>query len=47
MRRVRRYGITNSGKTFTMQGDEAEGGILTRSLDIIFNSIHSCVQHCC
>eukprot|EP00911_Craspedida_sp_UC1_P000017 UC1_evm1s14 len=33
------YGMTNSGKTHTMQGTEQEGGILTRSLDTIFNSI--------
>eukprot|EP00052_Salpingoeca_macrocollata_P024644 m.221415 g.221415 ORF g.221415 m.221415 type:complete len:898 (-) comp22289_c0_seq5:168-2861(-) len=35
------YGITNSGKTYTMQGTETEGGILSRSLDIVFNSIHN------
>eukprot|EP00051_Salpingoeca_urceolata_P011187 m.138222 g.138222 ORF g.138222 m.138222 type:complete len:963 (-) comp17020_c0_seq5:48-2936(-) len=34
------YGITNSGKTYTMQGDESEGGLLSRSLDILFNSIN-------
>jgi hypothetical protein len=33
------YGVTNSGKTYTMQGDDAEGGLLSRSLDIIFNSV--------
>jgi hypothetical protein len=35
------YGITNSGKTFTMQGTQTEGGILSRSMDILFNTIHS------
>ncbi|TFY71141.1 hypothetical protein EVG20_g1873 [Dentipellis fragilis] len=35
------YGVTNSGKTFTMQGGTTEGsaGILPRTLDVIFNSI--------
>jgi len=35
------YGVTNSGKTFTVQGDKERGnaGILPRSLDVIFNSI--------
>ncbi|TCD62039.1 hypothetical protein EIP91_007534 [Steccherinum ochraceum] len=35
------YGVTNSGKTYTIQGGEQEGsaGILPRSLDVIFNSI--------
>ena len=33
------YGITNSGKTYTMAGEADEPGILPRSLDVIFNSI--------
>ncbi|KIM85470.1 hypothetical protein PILCRDRAFT_817501 [Piloderma croceum F 1598] len=35
------YGVTNSGKTYTVQGGTAEGsaGILPRTLDVIFNSI--------
>lgn len=33
------YGVTNSGKTYTMQGNEREGGLLSRALDIVFNSI--------
>ena len=33
------YGITNSGKTYTMNGEPEEAGILPRSLDVIFNTI--------
>ena len=35
------YGVTNSGKTYTVQGGQEAGtaGILPRSLDVIFNSI--------
>uniref|UniRef100_A0A670HU52 Kinesin-like protein n=1 Tax=Podarcis muralis TaxID=64176 RepID=A0A670HU52_PODMU len=33
------YGVTNSGKTYTIQGSGADAGILPRSLAIIFNSI--------
>ncbi|TFK41288.1 P-loop containing nucleoside triphosphate hydrolase protein [Crucibulum laeve] len=35
------YGVTNSGKTYTVQGGSEEGaaGILPRTLDVIFNSI--------
>ena len=35
------YGVTNSGKTYTVQGSAQEGsaGILPRTLDVIFNSI--------
>ncbi|KAF5312458.1 hypothetical protein D9619_003484 [Psilocybe cf. subviscida] len=35
------YGVTNSGKTYTVQGGTGPGtaGILPRSLDVIFNSI--------
>ncbi|XP_033632959.1 kinesin-like protein KIF20B isoform X3 [Asterias rubens] len=33
------YGVTNAGKTYTIQGAPQDGGILPRSLDVIFNSI--------
>ena len=33
------YGITNSGKTYTMTGEPDNAGILPRCLDILFNSI--------
>lgn len=35
------YGVTNSGKTYTMQGGSEPGsaGILPRTLDVIFNSV--------
>ncbi|XP_015497171.1 kinesin-like protein KIF20A [Parus major] len=33
------YGITNSGKTHTIQGTTQDGGILPRSLATIFNSV--------
>ncbi|KAH9891024.1 kinesin-domain-containing protein [Cubamyces lactineus] len=35
------YGVTNSGKTYTIQGGSTQGsaGILPRTLDVIFNSI--------
>jgi kinesin family protein 20 len=35
------YGVTNSGKTYTVQGGAQEGsaGILPRTLDVLFNSI--------
>ncbi|XP_029439174.1 kinesin-like protein KIF20A [Rhinatrema bivittatum] len=33
------YGVTNSGKTHTVQGSSKEGGILPRSLALIFSSI--------
>ncbi|XP_054632516.1 kinesin-like protein KIF23 isoform X2 [Dunckerocampus dactyliophorus] len=35
------YGVTGSGKTFTMTGSPGLGGLLPRSLDMIFNSIGS------
>lgn len=35
------YGVTNSGKTFTMSGSTDEPGVLPRSLDMVFNSIGS------
>lgn len=34
------YGITGSGKTFTMNGDPTNGGVLPRCLDTVFNSIN-------
>ncbi|XP_077483535.1 kinesin family member pavarotti isoform X1 [Amblyomma americanum] len=33
------YGITSSGKTYTMTGNPQDGGILPRCLDVVFNSI--------
>ncbi|THU91649.1 kinesin-domain-containing protein [Dendrothele bispora CBS 962.96] len=35
------YGVTNSGKTYTVQGGTVEGsaGIVPRTLDVIFNSV--------
>ncbi|XP_028439975.1 kinesin-like protein KIF23 isoform X1 [Perca flavescens] len=33
------YGVTGSGKTFTMTGSPGEGGLLPRCLDMLFNSI--------
>lgn len=33
------YGVTGSGKTYTMTGSPGDGGLLPRSLDMIFNSI--------
>ncbi|XP_067941465.1 kinesin-like protein KIF23 [Watersipora subatra] len=33
------YGITSSGKTYTMTGDGQDPGILPRCLDMVFNSI--------
>ncbi|KAF2360049.1 Kinesin-like protein Kif23 Arf6-interacting domain [Trinorchestia longiramus] len=33
------YGVTGSGKTHTMQGSSKDGGIVRRTLDVIFNSI--------
>ncbi|XP_069477168.1 kinesin-like protein KIF20A [Ambystoma mexicanum] len=33
------YGVTNAGKTFTIQGTPKDGGILPRSLDVLFNRI--------
>ncbi|CAE6462113.1 unnamed protein product, partial [Rhizoctonia solani] len=36
------YGVTNSGKTYTIQGGngKGEGGLLPRTLDVLFNSIN-------
>ena len=33
------YGVTGSGKTYTMNGEPQDGGIMPRSLDVLFNSI--------
>lgn len=33
------FGVTNSGKTFTIEGTCEEVGILPRSLDMLFNSL--------
>ncbi|XP_065609345.1 kinesin-like protein KIF20A isoform X4 [Cyrtonyx montezumae] len=33
------YGVTNAGKTYTIQGTSKDFGILPRSLDMIFNHI--------
>ncbi|XP_046857685.1 kinesin-like protein KIF23 [Xenia sp. Carnegie-2017] len=33
------YGITGSGKTYTMTGEPSDGGLLPRALDVLFNSI--------
>ncbi|NXJ81610.1 KI20A protein, partial [Trogon melanurus] len=33
------YGVTNAGKTFTIQGTSRDFGILPRSLDVIFNHV--------
>ena len=35
------YGVTSSGKTYTMMGDQNEPGLLIRSIDMLFNSIRS------
>jgi kinesin family protein 20 len=31
------YGVTNSGKTYTMQGTNSNPGIIPRTLDVLFN----------
>ncbi|KAM9831265.1 kinesin-like protein KIF20B [Neosynchiropus ocellatus] len=33
------YGVTNAGKTFTFLGPDHDGGLLPRSLSVIFNSL--------
>ena len=33
------YGITNSGKTYTMSGEPDQPGILPRIMDVLFNTI--------
>ena len=34
------YGVTGSGKTHTMQGRNKDGGVMSRAVDVIFNSIN-------
>ncbi|XP_067408920.1 kinesin-like protein KIF20B [Emydura macquarii macquarii] len=34
------YGVTNAGKTYTFQGTEDDVGILPRTMDMLFKSIH-------
>ncbi|CAH8503697.1 unnamed protein product [Heterobilharzia americana] len=36
------YGVTGSGKTYSMEGSPKNPGILPRSLDVIFNSVGQC-----
>nr|CAH8838622.1 unnamed protein product [Trichobilharzia regenti] len=36
------YGVTGSGKTYSMEGSLKNPGILPRSLDVVFNSIGQC-----
>ncbi|XP_060078395.1 kinesin-like protein KIF20B [Ylistrum balloti] len=33
------YGVTSSGKTYTIQGEPSDAGVLPRALDVLFNSI--------
>lgn len=33
------YGVTNSGKTYTIMGTRTNTGLLPRTLDVLFNSI--------
>ncbi|XP_062518729.1 kinesin-like protein KIF20A isoform X2 [Corticium candelabrum] len=33
------FGVTNSGKTFTIEGTQQDAGVLPRSLDVLFNSV--------
>ncbi|XP_061196904.1 kinesin-like protein KIF20B [Saccostrea echinata] len=35
------YGVTSSGKTYTIQGEPRDAGILPRALDVLFNSINN------
>ena len=36
------YGVTNSGKTFTMEGPDDNPGVIKRLLAVVFNSIRDC-----
>ncbi|XP_033336674.1 kinesin-like protein KIF23 [Megalopta genalis] len=36
------YGVTGSGKTYTMSGNQYDAGIMPRCLDVVFNSIANC-----
>jgi hypothetical protein len=41
------YGMTNAGKTYTIQGSEHNPGVLPRSLDKIFKALEEkCGSHC-
>uniref|UniRef100_A0A8D8TAI2 Kinesin-like protein n=1 Tax=Cacopsylla melanoneura TaxID=428564 RepID=A0A8D8TAI2_9HEMI len=33
------YGVTGSGKTYTMTGSHSDGGIMVRCIDVLFNSM--------
>jgi hypothetical protein len=35
------YGVTNSGKTYTVQGDQDDPGLLPRSLNVLFSTVGS------
>ncbi|XP_059056646.1 kinesin-like protein KIF23 [Achroia grisella] len=39
------YGVTGSGKTFTMTGESNNCGVLPRCLNIIFKTINDCQAH--
>ncbi|CAL8303993.1 unnamed protein product [Lota lota] len=41
------YGVTNAGKTFTFLGPEHDGGVLPRSLSVLFRSIEGRVSADC
>lgn len=41
------YGITGSGKTFTMTGHPEATGILPRALDVLFNSVADLLAPSC
>ncbi|KAG2225957.1 hypothetical protein INT45_006653 [Circinella minor] len=38
------YGVTNSGKTYSVMGTKQERGILPRTLDVIFNSVEGYIS---
>lgn len=38
------YGVTNSGKTFSIIGTKKNPGLLPRTLDVIFNSVHNFIS---
>uniref|UniRef100_A0A0N5C473 Kinesin-like protein n=1 Tax=Strongyloides papillosus TaxID=174720 RepID=A0A0N5C473_STREA len=40
------YGITGSGKTYTMNGTHSDPGIIPRLSDVLFNSIPNIAQKC-
>ena len=41
------YGVTSSGKTYTMNGKPSDIGILPRSIDVLFNSVGNYLAHKC